>query len=82
MDAAEASPRWASKSSSCIGVKQCALTKAVRCESCTAFTGDVLVVESEQDTVVPHQVVVNYREACISARSLTYRVHYAALITR
>jgi dienelactone hydrolase len=42
--------------------------------ACTAFTGDVLVVESEQDTVVPHQVVVNYREACISARSLTYRV--------
>jgi pimeloyl-ACP methyl ester carboxylesterase len=42
--------------------------------ACTAFTGDVLVVESEQDTVVPHQVVVNYRDACISARSLTYRV--------
>jgi uncharacterized protein len=42
--------------------------------ACTAFTGDVLVVESERDTVVPHQVVVNYREAFISARSLTYRV--------
>jgi hypothetical protein len=42
--------------------------------ACTAFTGDVLVVESEQDTVVPHQVVVNYREACVNARSLTYRV--------
>jgi hypothetical protein len=42
--------------------------------ACTAFTGDVLVVESEQDSVVPHQVIVNYREACISARSLTYRV--------
>jgi pimeloyl-ACP methyl ester carboxylesterase len=42
--------------------------------ACAAFTGDVLVVESERDTVIPHQVVVNYREACISARSLTYRV--------
>ena len=35
---------------------------------------DVLIVESEHDTVVPHQVIVNYREACISARSLTYRL--------
>ena len=42
--------------------------------ACTAFTGDVLVVESENDTVVPHQVIANYREACISARSLTYRM--------
>ncbi len=42
--------------------------------ACTAFTGDVLVVESEQDTIVPHQVIVNYREACVSAKSLTYRV--------
>jgi pimeloyl-ACP methyl ester carboxylesterase len=42
--------------------------------ACTAFAGDVLVVESEQDNVVPHQVIVNYREACVNARSLTYRV--------
>ncbi len=42
--------------------------------ACTAFTGDVLVVESERDAIIPHQVVVNYREACTSARSLTYRV--------
>ena len=41
--------------------------------ACMAFTGDVLVVESEHDTIVPHQVIANYREACISARSLTYR---------
>jgi len=39
-----------------------------------AFTGDVLLVESEHDTVIPHQVIVNYREACISTRSLTYRL--------
>ena len=42
--------------------------------ACTAYAGDVLVVESEQDTVVPHQVIVNYREAFGCARSLTYRV--------
>src|SRR5215831_8940640 len=41
--------------------------------TCAAFTGDVLIVESERDMVIPHQVVVNYREACVSARSLTYR---------
>jgi pimeloyl-ACP methyl ester carboxylesterase len=42
--------------------------------ACTSFTGDVLVVESELDTVVPHQVIVNYRDAFISARSSTFRV--------
>jgi len=41
---------------------------------CSEFTGDVLIVESEHDTVVPHQVIVNYREACVNARSLTYRM--------
>jgi pimeloyl-ACP methyl ester carboxylesterase len=47
-------------------------SKALR--ACHAFTGDVLIVESEHDDVIPHQVVVNYREACKSARSLTYRL--------
>ena len=42
--------------------------------ACTAFTGDVLVVESEFDTVVPHQVIVNYRDAFVNARSSTFRV--------
>jgi uncharacterized protein len=42
--------------------------------ACTGFAGDVLIVESELDTVVPHQVIVNYRDACLNARSLTYRV--------
>jgi pimeloyl-ACP methyl ester carboxylesterase len=41
---------------------------------CREFTGDVLIVESEHDTMVPHQVIVNYREACVSAKSLTYRL--------
>jgi pimeloyl-ACP methyl ester carboxylesterase len=42
--------------------------------ACLAFTGDVLIVESEHDSLVPHQVVANYREAFISAKSTTYRV--------
>jgi len=42
--------------------------------ACTHFDGDVLIVESEYDFVVPHQVIANYREACSRARSVTYRV--------
>ena len=42
--------------------------------ACLAFTGDVLVIESENDSIVPHQVIANYREAFISAKSTTYRV--------
>lgn len=42
--------------------------------ACAEFEGDVLIVESEHDSVIPHQVIVNYREACHGARSLTYRV--------
>ena len=42
--------------------------------ACTVFPGDVLIVESEEDLIVPHQVLVNYREACVAARSLTHRV--------
>jgi uncharacterized protein len=42
--------------------------------ACTRFEGDVLIAESEHDNVVPHQVIVNYREACVRARSVSYRV--------
>jgi uncharacterized protein len=42
--------------------------------ACAAFRGDVLIVESEHDDVVPHQVIANYRSAFAQARSLTYRV--------
>jgi uncharacterized protein len=41
--------------------------------ACAAFTGDALIVESERDNIIPHAVVTSYREACIKARSLTYR---------
>ena len=42
--------------------------------ACTAFTGDALVVESEHDSIVPPQVLANYRHAFANAASLTYRV--------
>jgi dienelactone hydrolase len=42
--------------------------------ACAAFRGDVLIVESEHDTLVPHPVIENYMAACKGARSLTYRV--------
>jgi uncharacterized protein len=39
-----------------------------------AFRGDVLLVESERDSIVPHTVIQSYLTACVNARSLTYRV--------
>jgi uncharacterized protein len=45
-----------------------ALTAASR------FHGDVLVVESEEDTVIPHQVVANYLAAFTAASSLHHKV--------
>lgn len=36
------------------------------------FEGDVLLVESEHDTVIPHQVVANYRAAFAAAASMTH----------
>lgn len=38
-----------------------------------AFRGDVLLVESECDRIVPAPVLANYRQACIHACSLTSR---------
>lgn len=42
-------------------------------QACHQFEGDVLLVESEIDTIVPASVLASYREAAIRARSLTYR---------
>src|SRR3954471_20578035 len=42
--------------------------------ACAAFAGDVLIVESEHDDVVPHPVIANYMAAFERAHSLTYRV--------
>ena len=40
----------------------------------TAYRGDVLIVESGHDTIIPHEVIDNSRNAFAAARSLTYRV--------
>lgn len=42
--------------------------------ACAAFRGDVLIVESEHDSTVPHAVIQNYMAACAQAQSLTYRM--------
>jgi pimeloyl-ACP methyl ester carboxylesterase len=38
------------------------------------FNGDVLLVESEHDQIVPHTVIASYLQAFLRAHSLTYRV--------
>ena len=43
-------------------------------KACAAFEGDVLIVESEHDDIVPHPVIANYMAAFGKAHSLTYRV--------
>lgn len=42
--------------------------------ACTQFEGDVLIVESEHDHLVPHPNIVSYIGAFRRARSMTYRV--------
>lgn len=42
--------------------------------ACAAFRGDVLIVESEYDAIVPHPVTESYAAACTQVRSLTSRV--------
>jgi dienelactone hydrolase len=42
--------------------------------ACAEFRGDVLLVESEYDDVVPHPVIANYVAAAAKARSVTSRV--------
>ena len=41
--------------------------------ACAKFKGDVLIVESEHDALVPNQVIKNYMAAFRHAQSLTYR---------
>jgi dienelactone hydrolase len=43
-------------------------------EACANFKGDVLLVESQHDVIVPASVTSNYRTAFTQARSLTFRV--------
>lgn len=42
--------------------------------ACTSFEGDVLIVESEHDELVPHPTIVSYIGAFRNAHSMTYRV--------
>jgi hypothetical protein len=42
--------------------------------ACTTFRGDVLLVESEHDSLVPRQTIQNYMKAFTQAQSLTYRM--------
>lgn len=42
--------------------------------ACADFRGDVLIVESERDSIIPHAVISSYLDACAEPRSLTYRV--------
>lgn len=42
--------------------------------ACAQFRGEALVVESENDEIVPHPAVANYIAALANARSLTCRV--------
>jgi hypothetical protein len=46
--------------------------------ACAAFRGDVLVIESEFDHVIPHEVIANYLDACSQPHSLTYRMIHGA----
>jgi|SRR5215213_5555119 len=43
-------------------------------DACSNFRGDVLLVESQHDVIVPSSVTANYRTAFAQARSLTLRV--------
>lgn len=42
--------------------------------ACATFDGDVLVVESEHDDIIPHPTIESYLQACGRVRSLTYRL--------
>lgn len=41
---------------------------------CQNFTGDVLIVESELDEIIPHPTIASYLSSFVSARSVTYRM--------
>jgi uncharacterized protein len=54
------------------GPVEAASNRALR--ACAAFKGDVLIIESENDDIVPHPVIANYLAAFERTHSLTYRV--------
>lgn len=42
--------------------------------ACSNFVGDVLIVESEYDHLIPRQTIVSYRAAFSKVHSLSYRI--------
>ena len=42
-------------------------------QACQAFSGDMLLIQSEHDNIVPASVLTSYRQASAQTRSLTYR---------
>lgn len=42
--------------------------------ACAEFRGDVLLVESENDHLIPHQTIMNYRSSFRRSHSLTHRI--------
>lgn len=42
-------------------------------QACKAFEGDMMLIQSELDTIIPKSVLTSYREAATRTRSLTYR---------
>lgn len=42
--------------------------------ACAEFSGDVLLVESENDHLIPHQTIMNYRSSFRRSHSLTHRI--------
>ena len=42
--------------------------------ACAQFSGDVLLVESQNDEIIPHPAIANYIAAFANAHSMTYRV--------
>jgi uncharacterized protein len=43
-------------------------------QACAQFRGDALLIEAENDSIIPHTVIENYMTALSNARSLTSRV--------
>ena len=43
--------------------------------ACAAFEGDVLIVESEHDDIIPPAVITSYREACTAGALADLPLH-------
>jgi pimeloyl-ACP methyl ester carboxylesterase len=42
--------------------------------ACAEFQGDVLIIESEHDELIPHAVVLNHIASLVNSRSITHRI--------